>query len=195
MDKFLTVFLSYYLNLFDTVPHAAAHVGILLRSTSKRIRTEFDAMYDQKRWWLLIHERFIPNLTGMPSDLKTVYYLKLIRNYFAPLELPSTHMAKYINYFVEVLRREKSPSLKTGGLLNSLRQFTHTAEGRVYMLRIIDDVEQRISDDVARGILNTLRSFFRYSFLVNYGCVVETGRIGGYELAVYTVDNFKEWRC
>jgi hypothetical protein len=196
MNTIFIVFVAYYLNLFDVMPHhIVASVGIMLRVLSKRIRGEFDIHHSQKQIWLLIHERFVPNITGLPPDLKTVYYLKLIRNFFAPLNIPSDDMAKRVDFFVNVLNDDdKSDGLKTTGLLKSNYIFTRTADGRAYLLGIIDDVWKRISDDgLKRGILNTIRNFLRYSFRINYGCVVETNLMDGpYDCMR---NPFDDWRC
>jgi hypothetical protein len=195
MDTFFAFFLSYYLNLFDTVPHTAACVGIMLRSTSKRIRTEFDVLYNQERWWQLIHERFIPNIVGLPSDLKTAYYLKMLRKYFIPLGslCPIKSLLKILTPLLKMnpdgTRREKEEFISFGEV-----EFAGTAEGRVHLLAVVDALKTNVLvRECDEEIVEAIRNVIRYSFCVKPHCAIGLGV--GNDSSSQLTGEFSKWRC
>jgi hypothetical protein len=148
----------------------------MLRSSSKRIRAEFDAMYDQKRWWLLIHERFIPNITGLSSDLKTVDYLRILKQYFAPIRRFSVieSLSIILPTVLMLSNNEGSNSLLKDQFITFMDdELSHTAQGRAHLLMIIRILD-RLVHGPARDVVNTLGNFVVYSFCVDRHCVIRT---------------------
>jgi hypothetical protein len=63
--------------LWKNIAQMDAVAAIRLRTANKRLKAEIES-------WLCewIYQRFVPNIVGLPWDLKPKYYVRLLCNYF-----------------------------------------------------------------------------------------------------------------
>ena len=63
--------------LWKNIAQMDAVAAIRLRTANKRLKAEIESRLCE---W--IYQRFVPNIVGLPWDLKPKYYVRLLCNYF-----------------------------------------------------------------------------------------------------------------
>jgi hypothetical protein len=167
MNTILTIVCTNFTHLFNDEPRAA----MLLRTCNKNVRAEFDKFVSPITWWLWTQNFFIPSITGLPSDLKAEFYIKIIREYYAQGYVRDWDdmRCNFIYKIGSILHSRESMEEKVFQILRDFQSFTKSAKGRLFLLRMIGDwlkttryiAEGRESKDVE--ILEAVEKFVLYS--------------------------------
>jgi hypothetical protein len=173
MNAALIVLLTNYSRLFVDDPRAA----FLLRTSSWKVRHAFDRLSDPVVWWLWIHHFFIPKITGLPFDLPTKFYKKILQHYFSlwhsswEEELPRWERGRCacIHFVGGVLNSGSCPDQMASHILSYFDcHYVTTAKGRAFFLGVVDEWGECFEDNEKISIaLSTVRNFIKYSFQIH----------------------------
>jgi hypothetical protein len=193
MNPALTIFITNFTHLFLDDPRGA----FLLRTCNKNVRRAFDKFLKPATWWFWIQYFFIPNIVGMPCDLKPEFYMSVLDNYFAPSRPLWTRMrCKYMLSIGNDLHGGSSNFFKINHILIVNSDLMISAKGRAFLLGMINEWEECLGEDVA-DVLSTVRNFIRYSFFLEFETTITAGHNGQEHNkcdAVLMEGLFKKWR-
>jgi hypothetical protein len=171
MNAALTVLFTNHSRLFVDNPRAA----FLLRTSNWKVRHAFDRLSDPVVWWLWIHHFFIPNITGLPADLPTRFYRKILKKHFKSVWYSSweQQLARWerercntMQSIGRILVTGSCPDRMARYILYWLDDFfVTTAKGRAFFLRMVDEWGECFEDnEKISAALSTVRNFVKYSF-------------------------------
>jgi hypothetical protein len=182
MHTVLTVLFTYYSHLFVDDPRAA----FLLRTSSWKVRKEFDKLSDPVVWWLWIHHFFIPNIVGLPFSQNNAFYTSLLNKYHTPFvgfseqmvrvwkKQRCLHMSRIgyvLNYSPLIINKMAKRILR----INS--NFMKTAQGRAFFLDMINEWEECYCiGGYQLNVIREVKNYAKFSFRLSPVCMdIEAG--------------------
>jgi hypothetical protein len=193
MNAIISILASHDVFLHD--PRGA----ILLRTSNKRVREEFDRNLHPVTWWFWIQYILIPKIMGLPSDLKPEFYMLMLQKYFAPASaIWKKKRPEYMYRIGSVLYDGCSAEQKVLDIICVNMEFTMTAKGRALFMGMVEEWGRCFGEDHRNAVVvREIKQFIKYSFLLRYNAVVSCGhknQVHWRDEALALADCFAEWQ-
>jgi hypothetical protein len=124
---------------------------------------------------------------GLPPDLPTEYYMKILRNYFSPV-VDVQHWPDARCNYMSTIDQCLKQSLYSGEippehdrircLLANFHQFTHTSAGRVALLGMLNEWKKcidKLGPEDKKTNLDHARFFVTHAFQIGLGAKIHVG--------------------
>ncbi len=157
--------------------------ALFMLHLNRKMRREVE----QQLYWMIVN-RFLPKIVGLPHNLKPVYYVRLLRNYFLarPLHPQEWRPMDSSKIGAVILNSNDDAKALHSAIRKMGTYMLHTARGRAYMIGIVKEwktyLESRFEEHDGLRLIAEIQQVLQDAFVIVQDAKLQAGTLGVYRM-------------